>query len=1552
MLQNVSLECRSPTLPLNHSPRVLAGDDDAFTMSAVQSGDRRAKRGVSQQSSETVDGASRHVLHLLRRAKGRVDGIRTVWKARLDALYWLLDDLDKSLKEKGDGILQSHPNHACSFWEYLEAILRAVDRILATLALYLHKRKGQAAAQTIHLLAAADCANAAFDSAAKSLRHVLDAYQVAVDYSTLVSHNWERYAEDDKLAFVQRLERLATTKSSSGEGEEGKEEDEEEEEEGAVKTFRAFMEGVLEKNKGKDVAPGEVLEGVREELVRTSKALLVAQFSNPANHSILPKDLELVGGGFAKYLVSPQKKVKVELSVETTELMLWRDSPLDDLQQLALLKQGEQRRGYAPTLARILGTCAFKEAVHIVTESYHTTLSALLHGVCNDSFTGPASDPIDTRRKPLTEEEILAIFYGLCSGLAFLHSRLHVYGCLRPQDVLLGGDNRSMVKLRNFEAARIGREKESDEYGMFTFPYKAPETLGLDSEELLADCQVCIEAMDVYAAGIILWEASQRGAFPYLMCMESDAEIMQAIVKKDLRPKFSEDFAVAPSIEEFVRRCWRKQPGSRPTASELKREMEQAYDLDHSRAVQTVASVLQTSLSVGAAKGLPEAQIDAKTSVSMGAVVERLKLFAADDAGFAAHGLSSISRLLRSEDQVKPFLVHGGAEVVIEAARANLKNPPAALQLCEVVQLRPAVFANAKTRVVELLLILLEEHSVRAEVTAAVLKTLAMMSMALDGRNEERVLDPQTAAMIVSIFEHDEDIDEAVQVSLLTFLASLAHRPSASKGMSKSNSRGRAASRAGKEGPLDATYINSILYLMENNSGLYSVGCSALRHICSEKNQQKAKQMTLVNLGVIDKVLKIAAKRRKTDWVQQSSLGLLLPLARASHAPVLQRLAKLSTPQYVLKVMRAHRQDLEIIKPCLELLVIFARGKKVKMKLSKGSVVHEVLEVAVTTREDAKMVECCLTVLLALRIQEDVAEEKLFELLKVLPMLTKPFRQSPKILRLSLGILRSAAQAIGNDMLHEVAPKPKKQGKTKKRTVVRLSVYGKITLRLLAEGLKSGDDKTVRECGDVLKNLADSSDVNKITLLRFKLGTRLLRQSLPFAADPLLTATTCEALMSIGDFNVEMAKQDIIQCFNPGVILYALRCIHQHHGHVQIVVFCLQTIGNFVSHFPQCREEVFQHKGIRLALLLISAYSDNSFVIVEALITLRNLCATEGAASKMIQAGDLLATLDSLLAGATADEKIMLHLLELLRQISAGNRRSHITIGARRSVDQGFVGKVVTVMERFRHSISVQYAGLEVLVNLCSVSSWAREGGRFTGGRVAHVVLALLREGQEVKHVQFMALSTLENMLSHPELDPEMMQVEDINQIKPAVCATLERNISHGGISQVALGSLCNLIHHIGTERVCDREMMDLVLRAMQRCEKKVKSGPIVAENGCNILRAVLGSGDATLKLTLLRDGVVEDIGRVMRRYARDARIQRYATLALANLSTSFSDGYWSKSEERGLVREQFKDEKVPELMENATRICQHDDDVQRAAPAIVQFCNESKSWFGFSSSG
>ena len=1364
---------------------------------------------------------------------------------------------------------------------------------------------------------------------------MLDAYQVAVDYAAVLPNNWEKYAAADALSFAQCLEAFAAEETETKKEEEGEDVGVDD-----LVKFKSFLQQVMQET----LPPVELAKKVRDELAHASQSLWTAYFSRPSHHSVLPHDLELVGGGFSKYLVSPLKKVKVELSVETTELTLWGDTALDELQQLALLTRGHSRMSYSRHVAEILGTCAFKEAIHVITESYHTTLSALLHGVCNDSFTVVSSDPVNADSGPLTEEQTVAIFYGICSGLAFLHAKMHVYGLLRPQDVLLGGDNRSMVKLRNLDAKRIVAGGEIEENGMFVFPYRAPETLGQDSNVLLQEDQLHTRAMDVYAAGIILWETTQRGAFPYLMHMDSDAEIMEAIVKKDLRPKFSEDFPVASGIEDIVRRCWRKEPGSRPTASALQKELETNYSLDHSRAMQTVASLLNSSLSGAAAKGLPEAQIDGKTSVSMGAVVERLKLFATKDPLFAGQALISIRRLLQKEEQVKRFEVHDGQIVVADTARVHIKSATVALHFCEILHLRPELFNQSRGAVVELLLILLEEHSSQADLAAALLKALAVLAMALSRDGAEPLLDAQTAAMIVSIFEHDKDMDEAVQVSLLTFLASLAHLPG--------RTNRKHSSKSLSTEPLDATYINSIVYLMENNQRLYMVGCYALTHICLEKKEQKAKQMTLVKLGAVDKVIKIAAKRRKVEWVQQASLSLLLPLARASHVPVLQRLAKLSAPQYVLKVMSAHRQNLDIIKPCLELLVIFARAKKAKMKLSKESVVREVLETAVGTRENAKMVECCLTVLIALRVQNDVSDEQLLELVKVLPLLAESIVPSTKIQRLTLSVLRSIALAIGEDLLHEPVPKVKNERKRQRRPVVRLSVYGKVILKMIANGLKSGDEKVVRECGAVLKHLADGSDVNKITLLRFKMGTRLLRHSLPFASDPSLTATSSEALMTMGDFNVEMSQKDESQCFNSGVILYALRCIHQYHDNVQIVVFCLQTVGNYVSHFSKCRQEVFMHKGIRLVLLVLNAYMDNSFVAVEALITLRNLCATETAATQLLEGGDVLPTLNKFLNNPPADEKILLHLCELLRQISAGNRRSHITVGARRCVDQGFVSKVLDVMNRCPNSISLQYAGCEVLVNLCSVASWPQHQGRFVGDRVVQVVLALLREGTEIKHVQFIALSTLENMLSHAEPSEEFLKLQEINEVKPVVCSALERNASHGGIAQVALGSLCNLIHHVGTERVCDKEMVELVLRVMKNCEKKVKSGPIVAENGCNIVRAVLGSGDSELKVALLRDGIVEDVCRVMRRFARDTRIQRYCTLALSNLSTAFSDGYWSKSEHRGLVREHFKEEKVVELMDNVTRICQHDEDVQRAVPAIVQFCNESKTWFGFNSSG
>ena len=138
-------------------------------MGKVEGGVNRRSRRGSRRASEMLDEPTRLLLYLIRKVKSRMDAIQHVWKARLDALYWLLDGIEQGLKAIGDALLQNLPMQPCSFWEYFESLLQSMESVLAPLALFQDKRtktreaRSGAQVQLVHLLAAADRANARFD---------------------------------------------------------------------------------------------------------------------------------------------------------------------------------------------------------------------------------------------------------------------------------------------------------------------------------------------------------------------------------------------------------------------------------------------------------------------------------------------------------------------------------------------------------------------------------------------------------------------------------------------------------------------------------------------------------------------------------------------------------------------------------------------------------------------------------------------------------------------------------------------------------------------------------------------------------------------------------------------------------------------------------------------------------------------------------------------------------------------------------------------------------------------------------------------------------------------------------------------------------------------------------------------------------------------------------------------------------------------------------------------------------------------------------------------
>lgn len=184
---------------------------------------------------------------------------------------------------------------------------------------------------------------------------------------------------------------------------------------------------------------------------------------------------------------------------------------------------------------------------YMIVEECDTTLYSLLHE------QGP-------RPKVLDELARDYIFEGIASGLCYLHDNNFLHRNLKPTNVLIGGNARSMVKLGNFGLQQLKEEVPGTPPNRNTryLLYMAPEVHPGNSIRRWSG------AADVYSLGIILWEMTQIDVFPF----EGEADITKAVCEDGVRPEFDHNQG-SEWLRKLARSCWAKEVFDRPRSKIL-----------------------------------------------------------------------------------------------------------------------------------------------------------------------------------------------------------------------------------------------------------------------------------------------------------------------------------------------------------------------------------------------------------------------------------------------------------------------------------------------------------------------------------------------------------------------------------------------------------------------------------------------------------------------------------------------------------------------------------------------------------------------------------------------------------------------------------------------------------------------------------------------------------------------------------------------------------------------------------------------------------------------
>ena len=156
-------------------------------------------------------------------------------------------------------------------------------------------------------------------------------------------------------------------------------------------------------------------------------------------------------------------------------------------------------------------------------------------------------------RGALPPARALALLEPVLRALAAAHTAGIVHRDVKPENVLLGDDGR--VKVADFGLARaVASSGMTATSGLLmgTVAYLAPEQV---------ETGVATVRSDVYAAGVMLWEAL-TGTPPY--SGETQIAVALSHVNQDVPPPSTVVGGISAGLDELVRRATRRDPAGRP----------------------------------------------------------------------------------------------------------------------------------------------------------------------------------------------------------------------------------------------------------------------------------------------------------------------------------------------------------------------------------------------------------------------------------------------------------------------------------------------------------------------------------------------------------------------------------------------------------------------------------------------------------------------------------------------------------------------------------------------------------------------------------------------------------------------------------------------------------------------------------------------------------------------------------------------------------------------------------------------------------------------------
>lgn len=162
------------------------------------------------------------------------------------------------------------------------------------------------------------------------------------------------------------------------------------------------------------------------------------------------------------------------------------------------------------------------------------------------------------RNHRLNLEEGLALFRGICSGVAEAHQRDLVHRDLKPGNVLLARRGEGWLpKVTDFGIAKILQGSETPSHtgsqvAMGTPAYMAPEQI--------RDARSVDQRADIFSLGVLLYELS-TGVPPFFG--PDVLAILNAVATADYVPPLERDSDLPPHIAGVIDQCLRLEPSER-----------------------------------------------------------------------------------------------------------------------------------------------------------------------------------------------------------------------------------------------------------------------------------------------------------------------------------------------------------------------------------------------------------------------------------------------------------------------------------------------------------------------------------------------------------------------------------------------------------------------------------------------------------------------------------------------------------------------------------------------------------------------------------------------------------------------------------------------------------------------------------------------------------------------------------------------------------------------------------------------------------------------------